>query len=157
MEECLVACLRRHAVLLALLFAWWRPSPAFADCLGAVWADPWGAGLTYETVFPNWSKAPVAAFGLWEWDDAWSTWCPNSSITGITIFNYGTASGGAAGDITTVYFQLQCGTSVQSGYRTMTYAGVWTVGVKTYPAWTWAGPYPKLRSSGGDVTVLQGF
>ena len=127
------------AFLLVVLVTCLSPSAA-ADCLDSVWADPWAAGLTYDTVFPNWSKAPVAAFGLYEWDDAWSAWCPNSSITGITILNYGTASGGAAGDITAVYFQLQCGTSTQSGFRTLTFAGNWLVGAATCPAWTWTGP-----------------
>ena len=64
---------------------------------------------TLVTYFPNWKMAKAADFVFEVCDDlscAPDTDCP---ITGLTIWNYGTASGGPGADVTAVYFNLACG------------------------------------------------
>ena len=96
---------------------------------------------TWTTVFPNWKMLPTSSFTITECDDTACSWCIDAPIVGVTILNYGTASGGPAGDITGMYFQVLCG-ATNSGIRTLTYAGPWDVGVDTYHAWTWSGSLP---------------
>ncbi len=116
----------------------WLADPASADCLIGISPNTLPPFSTTDTLFPNWLRAPAAAFLLEECDD---TVCgiATANITALTIFNYGTASGGPTGDIRGVYWELQCGSKTATGPMTMTYAGNWTVGPQTYPAWTWSG------------------
>lgn len=113
--------------------------PACADYLNDLAPHHVPPFSTMKEVFPNWERAPVAAFSLVECDDAVCAACPTSTIVGVTMLNYGTASGGAGGDIPGLYFQIVCGTKTDSGTMTMTYAGEWTISAATFPAWTWAG------------------
>lgn len=111
--------------------------PARADYIWGGWANAVPPFSTLRHVFPNWVRAPVASFSLYECDDVTCGWCTNGPIVGVTMFNYGTAAGTA--DIAGMYFQLMCGSKTDSGTIQMTYAGVWTIGGTDYPAWTWAG------------------
>ncbi|MEK7767384.1 MAG: hypothetical protein AAB368_14235, partial [bacterium] len=115
--------------------------PAAADGIIDLYTDTAPPFDTYPVLFPNWKLAPAASFLIGEQPDTINP-CA-ASLTGITIFNYGTASnpglGGAVGDLAGVYWQLECGAGTIA-MRTMTYAGLWVVGGSTYPAWTWAGP-----------------
>ncbi len=95
--------------------------------------NPYGSYL-----FPNWIRAPVTAFSIWECDDLTCSTCINGTIAGLTIFNYGSATGGAGGDLTSVYFKIDCGDNLMA-LQTMVYRGIWTVGAFTGPAWTWSG------------------
>ncbi|MEK7766109.1 MAG: hypothetical protein AAB368_07710, partial [bacterium] len=63
-------------------------------------------------------------------------------MTPVVVVNFGTASGGPAGDLTGMTLRLICGAKTDSGMLAMTYAGVWTVGGAPRPAWTWAGSIP---------------
>src|SRR5947207_2513982 len=93
-----------------------------------------------DTLFPNWGMAPTSAFQFEECDDTVCTGSTNCPITGLTMMNYGTATGGAAGDIRGMYFLITCGGKTNSGILPMTYAGNWTVPASgTFPAWTWSG------------------
>jgi len=112
-----------------------------SDCILDVYQNPVAPFSGLYTIYPNWIQAPVGAFTIYEGDDTTYSWCPTSSITGLTMFNYGTATGGATGDITGAYFNINCGSKTNSGIVAMTYAGVWTVGLDSYPAWTWDGPF----------------
>ena len=112
--------------------------PIHADGIIDVWP---GAVVDFPVsslLFPNWVKAPTGAFMIYECDDAVCTTCTTSNITGVTIFNYGTATGSATGDVRGMYFSYVCGSQASVLYP-MTYAGVWTEGAGNYPAWTWAG------------------
>lgn len=88
-------------------------------------------------LFPNWTRARVASFNLVYCDALTCPWGFDGSITGMTILNYGTATGGAAGDLTGLYWCGGCAAACTTPNQTMTYAGLWTIGAKTYPAWTW--------------------
>jgi len=95
-----------------------------------------------DTLFPNWLMAPATAFLIDDCDPTICAWgCADDSIRGLTILNYGTASGGAAGDIRNVYFSVVCGSKNNFGPFQMTFAGNWLTGVSpgALPAWTWAG------------------
>jgi len=96
---------------------------------------------TNKILFPNWVRTPAAAFTIMECDDVTCSWALNSPLVGLTIMNYGSASGGPGADITDLYFQLVCN-GTNSGVLTMGYAGNWDVGGPVYPAWTWAGSIP---------------
>ena len=124
-------------LLLALaLLALAAPGRVHADGIidiGENSVPPFDAG-TYPVLFPNWRTTPVSSFWVWECDDTTCTTCTSAAFTGITIVNLGTASGGAAGDITGVYWDYECGAG-GTAVTALTYAGVWG-GV---PAWTWAG------------------
>ncbi len=121
-----------------------------ADGLIDAWPNPI-APFDGDTLFPNWVRAPTAAFQLYEACDCTLDLdkCPNtgdpdcteSRIVGITIMNFGTASGGATGDIRNVYFRIVCGTNVVPNTTTftMTYAGIWPAGIENFPTWTWSG------------------
>jgi len=114
-----------------------RP-PAGADCILDVWP---GSTVTFDPppiLFPNWVQAPTAGFMLYECDDVTCASCATSNLTGVTIMNYGTATGGVTGDLTGMYLSYVCGTQ-NSAVFAMTYAGVWTVGAGNHPTWTWAG------------------
>ena len=124
-----------------------------ADGVLDVGTDPSAPFGSIDTLFPNWLRAPAAAFLLEECDDAICTGTTNCPITGITIMNYGTASGGPAGDIRGVYCQIICGSKTDSGTLTLTYAGNWNVGGPVYPAWTWGGS----AAWGGDPCNGPGF
>ncbi|MEK7477638.1 MAG: hypothetical protein AAB152_18620 [Candidatus Coatesbacteria bacterium] len=111
---------------------------AAAGCIEDMYATSVSPFKDFVSVFPNWYHAPVASFQIM---DCGEVSCPGANpIVGVTIVNYGTASGGATGDITGVSFRITCNTS-DSGDRPMTFAGVWTIGTGTYPAWTWSGSY----------------
>ncbi len=126
------------------------PSPARSD--GLIDEVPNTSSDTLVTLFPNWSKAPVAFFDLTICPDA-SCPCPVGNFQSLTLFNYGNATGGGTGDITATYFNLLCGKNTYWG--TLTYAGAWTIGAATYAAWTWVGPYvwPSDPNSGCGGTV----
>ncbi len=130
------AFIRMAAIAMCVLAADAARADGFVDFL----ANPIAPFSNYQTIFPNWYHVPQSSFVIGECDDL-TCGCPTSSITGLTMMNYGTASGGAAGDIKAMYFQLICG-GTNSGLVTMTYAGVWTIGIQTYPCWTWAGAIP---------------
>jgi len=115
--------------------------PAIADYVLDVGPNPQPPFNTWNTVFPNWVMVPTSSFMITECDDVACAWCMDSPIVGLTMFNYGTASGGATGDITGMYFQVICN-GTNSGLQTLTYAGDWTEGPDTFPAWTWAGSIP---------------
>ncbi len=93
---------------------------------------------TIDTIFPNWVQAPTTSFQLLECDDAiCGTGC---NITGLTILNYGTATGGAAGDVRGMYWLMTCGSKTNTGILPMTFAGIWNIPLYgPLPAWTWAG------------------
>ena len=114
-------------------------SSSSADCVLNIFANPMPPFSTFTVLFPNWTRAPTASFMLEECDDVVCSWCASSSLSGLTIVNYGTASGGAAGDITGMYFNYVCGTKGVTAIVTMTFAGNWDVGGPVLPAWTWAG------------------
>ncbi|MEK7477596.1 MAG: hypothetical protein AAB152_18395 [Candidatus Coatesbacteria bacterium] len=92
-----------------------------------------------DTLFPNWVQAPAAVFTLDDCDATICTWCTTDQIVGLTVLNYGTASGGGTGDIRGVYFDVVCGSKTNIAVQTMTWAGNWTIGVQSFPAWTWGG------------------
>jgi len=97
---------------------------------------PFDAG-TYPVFFPNWLKTPTSSFWVWECDDTTCSTCTASNLTGVTIVNMGTATGGAAGDITGVYWNYFCGAGA-TPVTALTYAGNWGGS----PVWTWAGSIP---------------
>ena len=101
----------------------------------------------FTTVFPNWDTYPITAFSILMCEDAVCPGCASGPITGITLVNYGTATGGAGGDIANLYSWLSCGSKTyNSGMLNMTWAGTWDVGGTPYPAWTWVG-----SKGGADV------
>src|ERR1041384_3412341 len=82
-----------RAVLLAAgLGVWSRPAPA---CLTDFVLDPASPGAFY--LFPNWTKTQVAIFDAVYCDSATCTWsltAYQASLVGLTIMNYGSATGG---------------------------------------------------------------
>ena len=110
-----------------------------ADCVYDVTASPIAPFNSVQDVFPNWVMLPTSYFIITECDDVTCSWCTAGPLTGLTILNYGTASGGPAGDIRNVYFRITCPNKTDSGIVTMAYAGDWTVPSGIHPAWTWAG------------------
>jgi uncharacterized repeat protein (TIGR01451 family) len=115
--------------------------PVRADSINDVGGNPSPPFNNYSAVFPNWTMLPTSSFTIWECADIDCAWCLDSSIVGITMMNYGTASGGPGKDITGMYFKILCG-STNTAIYTMNYAGDWTIGADTWPAWTWAGAIP---------------
>jgi len=136
------------ALLACLLF---QAVPARGDCILDVFSNPVPPFSTNKNLFPNWQRAPAAAFSLSICDDVTCSWGTNGPIVGITIMNYGSATGGPGADITGLYFQLVCD-ATNPGILPMTYAGDWIVGGPAYPAWTWAGSIPW----GGDPCAAPG-
>ncbi len=123
------------------------PALLLALAAGSSWADgiidvvgsP-DAAFSGTALFPNWVDAPTASFAILECADATCPACANHSFRGLTVLNYGSATGGAGGDITGLSFWIKCGTkTIDTGYLPMTFAGNWVVGGPAYPAWTWAG------------------
>ncbi len=114
-------------------------SKARADGVCCLWPNPVPPFTTYTTFFPNWKAAPAASFFIWEYmDDAvWGN--TDIPIVGLTMLNYGTAVAGT--DIENMYFRILCG-NTDSTLVAMTYAGDWTIGGFSRPAWTWAGSIP---------------
>jgi len=110
------------------------PSLSVADGILDVYpgSDPEFAPFA---VFPNWYRTPIADLYLWECDDITCSGCTASSLRGVTITNYGTATGGAGGDITGLYFRYYCGSA--SAEMALAFAGNWG----GQPTWTWAGTY----------------
>ena len=137
---------------LGLLLGVWLAALARADGVLDVFPNPVPPFNTYNTVFPNWQMVPGASFTIFECDDGGAACptCSTSAIVGVTILNHGTATGGAAGDIADVYFQIVWGPATDSGTLTPTYAGDWDVNAVTYPAWTWVGSIV-LGSKGDDI------
>jgi len=119
-----------------------------------IYQNPVAPFSSLYTIYPNWVQAPVGAFTIYECDDTTCNWCTDSAIVGVTILNYGTATGGAGGDITGAYFAISCGSKTNSAITGMTYAGVWTIGPDTYPAWTWSG---SITLANGDPCGNLGF
>ncbi|MEK7474913.1 MAG: hypothetical protein AAB152_04670 [Candidatus Coatesbacteria bacterium] len=128
-----------RALALAALLA--LGTSGHADCILDVYQNPVPPFSGLYTIYPNWVQAPVGAFTIYEGDDTTYAWCSTSSIVGVTIFNYGTATGGATGDLTGAYFAISCGSKTNLGITALTYAGLWTVGVDSFPAWTWSGNF----------------
>jgi hypothetical protein len=123
-------------VILAVFFtARW----ARADSINDIVANPVAPFNTWESVYPNWKMLPTSSFIIQECDDASCNWCTDSSIVGVTMFNYGTANG--VTDISAMYLEMDCGNDIL-GIQTLTFAGDWAVGPDIRPAWTWAGTYP---------------
>ncbi len=116
--------------LAAVLVAGVRP--AAADCLLEETPNTLSDNLT--VVYPNWQKALVAEFNLTVCTDGVCPGTPNCNITGVTVYNYGDATG--LTDLSAMYFNMSCGKT--SVWQTMTYAGVWA-GAVNHPAWTWVG------------------
>jgi len=115
---------------------------AGADGIANVYSNPKAPFNTLTTLFPNWQQAPAASFTIVQYadDGAWGNL--DIPIVGVTMLNYGTATGsapGGGGDIQGMYFEIKCGSKTSIGPLAMTYAGDWTIGAQTYPAWTWAG------------------
>ncbi len=136
-----------------------RPAPA---CLIDFVVDANSPGAFY--LFPNWTRAQVAIFDAVYCDSticAWSLTAYQASITGLTIMNYGTATGGAAGDLTGMYFCGGCTAGCTVPTQTLTYAGIWNVGGTPYPAWTWSSVVPLVfntdpcNTKGGCATACQ--
>jgi uncharacterized repeat protein (TIGR01451 family) len=115
--------------------------PARADYINDVGANPVPPFNNFMSVYPNWKMLPTSNFSIYECDDVTCSWCLTSSIVGVTMFNYGNATGGPGADITGMYFKIMCA-SMNTAIFTMAYAGNWTVGTETYPAFTWAGAIP---------------
>jgi len=131
------ACL---GTLAATLGVFLLTSPTRADCVLDVYPRPEPAFSAYTTVFPNWATIPISSFSILLCDDSSCPTCPSGPITGITLVNYGTATGGTGGDVANLYCWLSCGSKTyNSGMLAMTWAGTWDVGGTPYPAWTWAG------------------
>ncbi len=120
---------------------------ARADYIDDVGPNPAPPFNSNTFIFPNWTMLPTSSFSLFECDDVTCAWCLASSITGITMLNYGTATGGPGKDITGMYFKLLCGTT-NTAIFPMTYAGNWTVPTGTFPAWTWGGAIPWTADPG---------
>ena len=152
--------MRRVLAFLAAPVAgvWILAAPAAADYYLDVQGQAVPPFSDINWVFPNWEEVPAAAFVIRVGDDTTYSWCPVSQLVGITIYNYGTATGsapGAGGDVDGMYFHMKCG-DTDSGMRTMTYAGDWTVGAMTYPAWTWAGAIPWASALADPAEGLKG-
>ncbi|MEK7767452.1 MAG: DUF11 domain-containing protein, partial [bacterium] len=130
---------RRATWMLGGVLALATAGTAHADGLLDQVPDTTTDNLT--VLFPNWTAVTAASFDITECSDlvAGCPGTPNCPIVGLTIFNYGTAVGGT--DIAALSFNLNCPTktNVTQG---MTYAGVWVVGGKNRPAWTWSGNIP---------------
>ena len=114
---------------------------AGADYIDDVVSNPMAPFNNYTFVFPNWTMMPTSSFSLLECDDTLCDWCLDSIITGVTMLNYGTATGGPGKDIVGMYFKILCG-DTDTAIQTMTWAGDWTIGTDTWPAWTWGGSIP---------------
>ena len=116
---------------LAVIMSFCVPKSVHSDGLTDIYpaADD---NFSDTTVFPNWVDVPTSAFYVWEMDDVLG--CAASNITGLTIVNFGTASGGPTGDIRDMYFIYACGAG-KTAATTLAYAGIWA----GKPAWTWAG------------------
>ncbi len=126
---------------------------ARADGIIDVAPDPVPPFSTVDTLFPNWLMTPTSSFALAQCDDAVCL-TPDCEISGMTLMNYGTATGGAAGDIRAMYFHVQCGSKTAVGPIAMTFAGNWTVPIYgSLPVWTWGGNVPW----GGDPCGNLGF
>jgi len=120
---------------LALLFA---PPPSRA-CLVDMSVDANDPAPFY--LFPNWVQTQVAIFDLAYCDSATCAWDPTAfqaSLTGLTMVNYGSATGGPGGDLTNLYFCGGCTAACTAPNQTMTYAGIWTILGVPRPVWTWA-------------------
>src|SRR5688572_33246601 len=89
--------------LAAVLVAGVRP--AAADCLLEETPNTLSDNLT--VVYPNWQKALVAEFNLTVCTDGVCPGTPNCNITGVTVYNYGDATG--LTDLSAMYFNMSCG------------------------------------------------
>ena len=95
--------------------------------------DAWNNGTVVGAfLFPNWYRAPVASFDVWECDGCTPA---NENVRAITVVNFGSA---VAADIANVYWVASCGATT-TGTLTLTYAGVYAEDGGSYPAWTWSG------------------
>ncbi len=138
----------RAGWLLLLLLA---PGPAAARVLYDVAPDAVPPFSSIDTLFPNWLMAPTTSLQLLEGDDTIDATCV---INGLTMMNYGSATGGPAGDIRGMYFLMTCGSKTNSGIIAMTFAGNWNIPLfGSRPVWTWAGSVP----FGGDPCNNLGF
>jgi len=91
----------------------------------------------YGFLFPNWRRAEVTVFDT-EWCGSGA--CPGATdgtFRGVTLVNYGTATGGLGGDITGVYMCFYCTRSTAdcSPAQTLAYVGLWG----GQHVWTWSG------------------
>ncbi len=125
------------------VLGFWLTSGTACACISDLGVNSSAAVRPY--LFPNWQQAEAAVF-----DTLWcsSFECPgltDATIVGLTILNYGTASGGPGGDIAAMYACFDCSSAIgpcrpgsPSGV-TLNYAGVWNVMGSDRHAWTWAG------------------
>ena len=120
------------------------PGEVRADYIDDVVPNPMAPFNSFKFVYPNWTMLPTSSFSIMECDDVLCAWCLTSNIIGVTMMNYGTATGGPGADIAGMYFITQCDTS-KSAMQAMTFAGNWTIGTDTWPAWTWAGLLPWIN------------
>jgi uncharacterized repeat protein (TIGR01451 family) len=120
---------------IALLAAAVLNEPPAHACLADFTVD--AGNPTGFTLFPNWTRAKVSQFDLIYCDSATCPWGFDGSLVGLTVLNYGSATGGAGGDLANLYFCGGCGAACAAPTQTMTYAGMWTVQGVPYPAWTW--------------------
>lgn len=96
----------------------------------------WDAGTVQGGfVFPNWEKVHVGSFSMVLCDSLTCNWRTDERITGVTVFNYGTAG---TADIKAVYWQGACGATFTPLYP-LTYKGVYPSDSGPHGAWTWAG------------------
>src|SRR5690349_13069383 len=89
---------------------------ARADCLLEEAPDTTADNLT--ALFPNWKSALAGEFNITVCTDGVCPGTPACNITGLTVFNYGTANGTT--DITAVTFSLWCSKALVT--PAMTYA-----------------------------------
>ena len=123
------------------------PPVSRADCVQEMFSDSAFDNIT--SVFPNWVDVPTSSFWMWECEDVdlycAQTPCATGNLRGVTMVNYGTATGGAGNDIIGMSFVWYCngGTAMQN----MAYAGLWG----GLPTWTWAGSLaPPADPTGTD-------
>ncbi len=136
--------------LLPALAGFWAllaAAPAVA-CISDAYLDAASPSFTY--LFPNWYQTEVTDFDILFEDSTTCPGCSDGDITGLTIVNYGTAVGGAAGDIKNVYVCFGCSRSSGGACTpayTLTYAGIWNLGSNTVPAWTWDPAAPVILNA----------
>jgi len=115
-------------------------------CISDAYLDANSPSFNY--LFPNWKQADVTDFDILFDDSTQCPGCYDADINGLTIVNYGTAVGGT--DISAVYVCFGCSRSSGGACTpqyTLTYAGIWTIGSNTVPAWTWDPATPVVLNS----------
>lgn len=117
-------------------------------CISDASVDASSPAFTY--LFPNWKQTDVADFDLLYCDCTTCAGYCDADMSGLTIVNYGSAVGGAGGDISNMYVCFGCSRSSGGACTpqyTLTYAGIWTLGSNVVPAWTWDPATPVVLNS----------